>query len=42
MTYHFLNPNGWNVEVWEWTSNFIPNIIVDVVTIHYGIEIDRA
>ena len=30
--YPFLNLKGCNLEVYEWTSNFITNIIMDVIT----------
>ena len=32
ITYPFLNFNGATVEVYEWISNFIPYIIMDVIT----------
>ena len=32
IAYPFPNFNGWTVEVWEWISNFSPNIIKDVIT----------
>ena len=32
MTYPFPNFNGCTVEVLEWISNFIPHIILDVIT----------
>ena len=32
MTYQFPNFNGATAEVWEWKSNFIPHIIMDVIT----------
>ena len=31
-TYRFPNFNGCTVEVWETISNFIPHIIMDVIT----------
>ena len=30
--YPFLNFNGVTVEVKEWVSNFVPQIIMDVIT----------
>ena len=33
ITYPFSNFNGGTVEVWEWISNFIPHIIMDVITL---------
>ena len=32
ITYHFPNFNGCTAEVWEWMSNFIPHILMDVIT----------
>ena len=32
ITYQFPNFNGYTVEVWEWISNFISHIIMDVIT----------
>ena len=32
ITYPFPNFNGATVEVWEWTSNFIPHLIMDFIT----------
>ena len=32
IAYPFQNFNGVTVEVWEWISNFIPHIIMDVIT----------
>ena len=32
VTYPFPNFNGYTIEVWEWTSNFIPHIIMVVLT----------
>ena len=32
ITHLFLNFNGYIVEVWEWLSDFIPHIIMDVNT----------
>ena len=32
ITYLFSNLNGSAIEGWKWTSNFIPNFIVDVIT----------
>ena len=32
ITFPFTNLNGSTVEVWEWTSNFITHIIMDVMT----------
>ena len=32
VTYPFQNFNGCTVEVWEWISNFIPLIIMNVIT----------
>ena len=34
-----LNFNGYTVEVSEWISNFIPDIIMDVIIIHAGIKV---
>ena len=31
ITYPFPNFNGCTLEVWEWISNFIPHIIMDVI-----------
>ena len=28
----FPNFNGCTIEVWEWISNFIPHIMMDVIT----------
>ena len=47
ITYPFSNFNGatvdvWicaTVEVWIWISNFIPLIIMDVITTHAGIKV---
>ena len=36
ITYSFLNFNGATVEVKEWISNFIPHIIMDVITYLYS------
>ena len=33
--YPFPNFNGAAVEVWEWISNFIPYLIIDVITYPY-------
>ena len=35
ITYLFPNFNGATVEVWEWKSNFIPHIIIDVITYNH-------
>ena len=32
ITYQFPNFNGAAVEIWEWTRNFIPHFIMDVIT----------
>ena len=32
ITYPFPNFNGETVEVWEWTCNFIPHFIMDLIT----------
>ena len=32
ITYHFPNISGCTAEVWEWMSNFIPHILMDVIT----------
>ena len=32
ITYSLPNFNGATVEVWEWISNFVPHIIMDVIT----------
>ena len=32
ITYPFPNFNGSTVEVWEWINNFIPHIIIHVIT----------
>ena len=32
ITYPFLNFNGYTVEVCDWICNFIPHIIMDVIT----------
>ena len=32
LTYLFLTFNGCTTEVWEWINNFIPHIIIDVIT----------
>ena len=32
ITYPFPNFNGGTVEVWEWISNYIPRVIMDVIT----------
>ena len=32
ITHPFLNFNGASVEVKEWISNFIPHLIMDVIT----------
>ena len=32
ITYPFLNFNGGAVEVREWISNFMPYIIMDIIT----------
>ena len=32
ITFLFPNFNGAPVEVWEWISNLIPHIIMDVIT----------
>ena len=32
ITYPFSNFNSWTVEVWEWISNSILDIIIDVIT----------
>ena len=34
ITYSFLNFNGCTVEVKEWMNNFIPHILMDVITFH--------
>ena len=39
ITYPFPNFNGATVEVWVWISNFIPHIIMDVITTHAGIKV---
>ena len=31
ITYQFPNFIGWPVEVWEWMSNFIPYVLMDVI-----------
>ena len=41
ITYPFLNFNGCIVEVYEWISNFILHIIMNVITdIHAGIKVN--
>ena len=35
ITYPLQNLNGCPVEVWKWISNFIPHLIMDVITITY-------
>ena len=40
--YPYPNSNGGIVEVWEWISNVVPNVIVDVITyplIHARIKV---
>ena len=32
ITYQFPNFSGYTVEVWEWISNLVPYIIIDVIT----------
>ena len=32
ITYPFPNINSATIEVWEWISNFIPHIVMDVIT----------
>ena len=32
ITYQFPNFNGYTIEVWEWKSNFIPHLIMNVST----------
>ena len=32
ITYPSSNFNGRTVDIWEWTSNFIPHFIMDVIT----------
>ena len=32
ITYPFSNFKGARCEVWEWISNFIPHVIMDVIT----------
>ena len=32
ITYPFPNFNGATVEVWEWISNFDPNLLMDLIT----------
>ena len=32
ITYSFLNLNGATLEVWEWISNFIPRLIIYVIS----------
>ena len=37
--YPFSNFNGCTTEVWEWISNFIPQLIMGVVFIHAEIKV---
>ena len=37
--YQFPKYNGHTVEVWEWTSNFIPQFIMDVITYPWNLVI---
>ena len=32
ITYPFPNFNGQNIEVWERINNFIPHVVMDVIT----------
>ena len=32
ITYLFPNFDGYTAESWEWSSNFIPHFIIDVIT----------
>ena len=36
ITYPSPNFNGCTVEVWKWTDNFLPHIVIDNVIICYG------
>ena len=42
ITYPFLNFNGGTVEVYEWISNFIPHIIMDVITYMLGLKLNHV
>ena len=39
ITYHFTNFNGF-IEVWEWMSDFIPHVIMDVIIIHAVMKVN--
>ena len=38
ITYLFVNFNDATIEVWEWISNFIPHLTMDVIIILVGIK----
>ena len=40
ITFPFPNFNGATVDVWEWTSNFIPLFIMDEIIIHGEIKVN--
>ena len=39
ITYPFPNYNSWAIEVWEWVSNFIPQLLGMWLLIHAGINV---
>ena len=42
ITFPFPNFNGATVEVWEWISNFIPHLIMDLIIHPFGIKVEMG